>query len=1078
MSLDGGAVVTKGFNDVAASASRATASVTDFARANASAKDIVLLTGVSATKARDAVDRFRGTAAETASEIRGLAAAQQEMAAAGLGVASANNTAAAAVGAHGLQLGRLNMELGTAAGRMLGMNTATTRLASMLSGATFGYAPVLAAVGAVVALAEAWKMWNAEAIKAEEQQKKLTQAAEEWYKVEKMGVAGERKLQLEAEQVLVAKLTVEYEALKDKIAEASKAGGGNAVNSTFSGLAGGIGSTNSLFQGMAGGVGSQGNVFATQAATGAAAEALKALNAQKAIADALRKVIDDATNDAAIKVQLDRLKELEFAWDAAMVVDNKRVDAILKQDEATRKANQSGDDSLRLAQQAFALAHLEGDAREHLANAFDAENQMIVANRDLTGAAQGDAVAYIGSIQRLKDATIDYTASVKARLDMEAHIADIGAKNKAIADAQQKQTAEQIAAQQKYVDDMKQIWASGFDRIITDGTKSFHDFFDDVLQMFSKLMARMKQEGNASGLGYQLLGLGSAAIGGGLAGYQIGQATGSTAGGILGGAASGAALGSAAGPWGAVIGGLAGAAGGLIGAASAHKAAAQALQNAANAFKTESATFIAAGSGNSITSQLAAVTQRFEEVSAAYLALIKQGANLGPDGGLKLGQDIVASKDAQLAKIASDFWEGITQQLNALKGPAGDYQNQLYAINKAYADNIASASALHATMEQQQQITDLYTASLNALNAAAANDAFFAKNQAEADARLAADNAAVADAQKQQQLLQDSLDTQKAQLDIVTKQLDLQQKTVDGLRATVDALHKQSDSLNLSSLSPLSANDRYLEAKRQYDLLSGEVAAGDQSKIGDFTAAQTAFLTESRAMFGSSGRFAQDFQQAQTFNATLTDHFTTQLTTEEKILAVLQSQSDSLNYQISLMTAQLQQLIKMNQTYVVGSTSDPNFLRENGLAGPTDQIYFPTGGTTSTPTYAASTPGSIWIPGQGWINPRDPGNSWMLTEPDQDSPVILAALHAAGYPGFANGGSFGGGIMDVGERGPERIAVGAARVFTAAQINAPVVEAVNANTKAVTELLKALNTEQTKTTKAVTRQRQEKAGSN
>jgi hypothetical protein len=47
-----------------------------------------------------------------------------------------------------------------------------------------------------------------------------------------------------------------------------------------------------------------------------------------------------------------------------------------------------------------------------------------------------------------------------------------------------------------------------------------------------------------------------------------------------------------------------------------------------------------------------------------------------------------------------------------------------------------------------------------------------------------------------------------------------------------------------------------------------------------------------------------------------------------------------------------------------------------------------------------------------------------------------------GTPGYASGGDFGGGIMSVGERGPELVATGAARVHTAEQLNAPVVRAL------------------------------------
>jgi hypothetical protein len=143
----------------------------------------------------------------------------------------------------------------------------------------------------------------------------------------------------------------------------------------------------------------------------------------------------------------------------------------------------------------------------------------------------------------------------------------------------ERQDREKREAEEKYSRDMRQIWRAGLGRILTDGTESFREFFEGVLSLFSQLMSRMEQEGKNKGGMFQMLGLGSAAIGGAFAGYQFGQQAGDRGAGAFGGAAIGAMNGAMiAGPLGAVVGGLTGLAGGLIGASEAANKAARALK--------------------------------------------------------------------------------------------------------------------------------------------------------------------------------------------------------------------------------------------------------------------------------------------------------------------------------------------------------------------------------------------------------------------------------------------------------------------------------------------------------------------
>lgn len=69
---------------------------------------------------------------------------------------AATEAASTSTGVHGLQLGRLNMELGTFIGRLTGANTATTRLGAMLGGNLVGYGQMIAVLVAIAGLLWVW----------------------------------------------------------------------------------------------------------------------------------------------------------------------------------------------------------------------------------------------------------------------------------------------------------------------------------------------------------------------------------------------------------------------------------------------------------------------------------------------------------------------------------------------------------------------------------------------------------------------------------------------------------------------------------------------------------------------------------------------------------------------------------------------------------------------------------------------------------------------------------------------------------------------------------------------------------
>jgi hypothetical protein len=89
--------------------------------------------------------------------------------------AAAHTEAAVATGAHSFQLGRLNMELGTAIGRLTGTNTALTRLGAMIGGNALGFPQMIASMAAIGGLIWVFEKLTGRIGEAAKEQKKFNE---------------------------------------------------------------------------------------------------------------------------------------------------------------------------------------------------------------------------------------------------------------------------------------------------------------------------------------------------------------------------------------------------------------------------------------------------------------------------------------------------------------------------------------------------------------------------------------------------------------------------------------------------------------------------------------------------------------------------------------------------------------------------------------------------------------------------------------------------------------------------------------------------------------------------------------
>lgn len=433
--------------------------------------------------------------------------------------------------------------------------------------------------------------------------------------------------------------------------------------------------------------------------------------------------------------------------------------------------------------------------------------------------------------------------------------------------------ADALAANAKYVAEMRREWMRGIDAITAHGLGSFRSFFEETLQMFTRMISRMEKAGKDSGLGYQLLGVGSAAIGGGLAGYQVGQSSGSAVTGALGGAASGAIAGAAYGPWGAAIGGLAGLTGGLLGAASA---------------------------ANKLTHDLA----------QTFVALQKTASDFAHPENDNDPYKAVHDQAQAMRDAALDTFTKLAQDSKNADEAYKAYKRTLVDVNAGEkarialleAERIAANDANNARIDQMGRDAAAATA---AVRAQENNDAFAkfsdanqsAFNMALQQAGLAAD--AVRDLLQQQvQATQDALSIAKDQLSALQKAADTDQKVVDTLTTF-------SQSLKVGTYSPLSSAQQLAEARRQFQTQTASAMTGNVDAASSLPQFAQTFLDASRAYNASGSQYVADFRAVQAAITAVNDQFGAQLTVDQMALNEAQMQTDLLGNVLATLQAQL-----------------------------------------------------------------------------------------------------------------------------------------------------------------------------
>lgn len=110
-------------------------------------------------------------------------------------------------------------------------------------------------------------------------------------------------------------------------------------------------------------------------------------------------------------------------------------------------------------------------------------------------------------------------------------------------------------------------------------------------------------------------------------------------------------------------------------------------------------------------------------------------------------------------------------------------------------------------------------------------------------------------------------DAKSALTDAYKAESDAIDATINRMSSFASSLKSLRDSALLGGLSPLSPQQKYAEAKAQYEAVLAAARGGDETAQSQYQGAFNAFLTASRAVFASSSQYRADFDFAQASTA-------------------------------------------------------------------------------------------------------------------------------------------------------------------------------------------------------------------
>jgi hypothetical protein len=568
----------------------------------------------------------------TASEVDAAVVKYDKMIAAMRDVEGATNKATAAHEPHIMGLSRIGNGLSSLIGHATGVPPVFERIGDAIGIMAIGHLATVGVLAGFAAIAFGWEKLTEKAREATKAQDEAIKRFDELAKRRGFGAGGETVEQVRLMRERVGTDRARIESLQQTPVDAFAAGKGIAPTANTAAIAARATEITKLQANIAEG--------------------------ERLIAEAVAKAGQDMTDR--------QVSDLAALIAAHKATAGEIRNATLLVQGFTQSLNAMSGDGSKASERAKLIGQIKdlNDALNPKKEAADAARQ---AARDAKE-AQDIADKQANARNQLVIDGIKRRAAERAKAEKEAAKEAqkaIDASASAVGDELIERLRQQ-KVQEKYADDMRKIWLHGIDRIVTDGLRSFRGFFEEVLSMFTRLMARMEAEGKDSGFGYNALKLGASAIGGGMAGFSLGQqfyssshsGGGNTVRGAVGGTLAGALAGTAIAPGiGTAVGAMAGFVGGILGVGSAAKDAARQMADAVKQVTLSTAALRADVAHDTVAAGIAAI----EADRAARIKAVEDAWSGGGAGSDRVlwrtarEKEINALEDERIAKLKEEY---------------------------------------------------------------------------------------------------------------------------------------------------------------------------------------------------------------------------------------------------------------------------------------------------------------------------------------------------------------------------------------------------------------------------------------
>lgn len=225
--------------------------------------------------------------------------------------------------------------------------------------------------------------------------------------------------------------------------------------------------------------------------------------------------------------------------------------------------------------------------------------------------------------------------------------------------------------------------------------------------------------------------------------------------------------------------------------------------------------------------------------------------------------DKVAERSQILSTLA-DLYELTGDKVAA--AAVLEEQHQL-ALKGMSAELAAATKQLWAAQEAEKQATKAAKESADRLSLlarlyAATGDEAGAADVAQQQllASLVDLTPAMADLTKQVVAAEKVASARKTLDEAYKREADSLKDVIEKTQTFSDAMNKYKSSLVLSDLSPLTPQEKYLEARAQFDTTLAAAKGGDTTAQGNLTSIADAFLQASKEANASSNQYVQDYE--------------------------------------------------------------------------------------------------------------------------------------------------------------------------------------------------------------------------